>query len=1174
MLEETTDGYVTTIAYYENVLYYGTSTGDIVRCFVGADAANPGQFLVRGHVKIGTGKRIDQLAVILPLRALLTLSAGRLTLRSLEDPSVDVSEVASEREATLFAVEEASTTEEGAARGLMTLSEGPAGGGARGGGRGGSAGAGPPQLVRIALASRRRLILLEWAHQIRQFVVIRELGMPPEAPMSLAWVHGRIWAGYSREYNFQTVRVTRGTESSEVAVGDVVTVPLYLSGTRPTMLAHPRGVVLVGEHKVGLRLQPNGNTETAATLRWSVAPTRLLWSNPYVVSVSATDASLEVHSFPDGAAVQRLDLVQATGAAVEEVGAVRKLTGKGSNCGVVCGTDGGTTTAPGGRSKKPIFLGLRTGQRRSVIVRVQQAPLEQQRERLLRLGASERAEALLELEAQGEGASPQRTQDAQRRLAVDAGRTHFLRLEFDRAREYLCRRPMPIDPLELASLFPLLRWRGFVVRPKYLSPSVLRAIVQRWSTPGDVSTPNADARPTDDPEGAPSIEDIVRAVVAKRRELQRFHLHHPGGPSADAPPAGSAAAAAAASASASASASAAGGAAAGAGGAAGAPGAGAVPKDLWEFGPLREVDEKALVRQALECVCDVLLTRRTRDSEAEGQGDDAASEVREVTAAAAAASTAAPGSALPSSAGPGAGAAAAAAAAASRAAAGSSASAAVRAAFFDVVLMRCLALTKRTHVLDSFLADANTVDLGEAERFLTAQGLYHSLARLWSARGEVRSALTMWRKLGTGELREEGHDGVAETIAVLRKCDSQDLVLQFARWVLEKDPTEGMKIFTAPQRAIALSPDAVLAFLRDPSLESALARRDASPRRRPLSLQFLTCLVRELGSQDPGYHTRLARELIALIRAVRHTPPAADPSALTVAPVWDKDWALLTPGRSAADAPATAATAVAGRKAVVDSDEEEGEEEEEEEARKGRAGAAAASAGGRKEREEGEEHRESLRRELLEHLQSSRHYSETDLLPDLEDAGLWEELVVVLGRAHAHLDAIDVLLHRLFDLRGAEMYAQANDTDDGSNPDSPFGILTRLLFTEPSPLLRWPFREFGLELIRDHPTKVSTTHVLSLIPSEMPLAALAGFLSHRVPAAADARRTMRARVALQSARHVTVNAQLSRRQMGYMIMRRDTRCAVSGEMIGDSVFVVLPDMRPVLFKHYLHSDNE
>jgi hypothetical protein len=97
--------------------------------------------------------------------------------------------------------------------------------------------------------------------------------------------------------------------------------------------------------------------------------------------------------------------------------------------------------------------------------------------------------------------------------------------------------------------------------------------------------------------------------------------------------------------------------------------------------------------------------------------------------------------------------------------------------------------------LDSFAGSKNSCDLMDAKIFLSQHQLYHVLALLFKGRGSDRDALDIWSRMGSGEYREPGHDGVGPTVECLAQQENQELVWIFSYWVLRDHPEEGLKIF-------------------------------------------------------------------------------------------------------------------------------------------------------------------------------------------------------------------------------------------------------------------------------------------------------------------------------------------------------------------------------------------
>lgn len=160
--------------------------------------------------------------------------------------------------------------------------------------------------------------------------------------------------------------------------------------------------------------------------------------------------------------------------------------------------------------------------------------------------------------------------------------------------------------------------------------------------------------------------------------------------------------------------------------------------------------------------------------------------------------------------------------------------------------------------LDDFANAANRASLSDCEPYLITHKRYNALALLFKQRGQDVKALDMWSKLGSEDVFDNGRDGVKETVSFLSGHDNHMLVMQYSRWVLQKDPEEGLKIFTSTQRQTEIPPDDVLDHLR--------SYKDL------LSQQYLEYLVHVSKTEVEKYHTQLAiRYLEIMLSATSST---------------------------------------------------------------------------------------------------------------------------------------------------------------------------------------------------------------------------------------------------------------------------------------------------------------
>lgn len=161
----------------------------------------------------------------------------------------------------------------------------------------------------------------------------------------------------------------------------------------------------------------------------------------------------------------------------------------------------------------------------------------------------------------------------------------------------------------------------------------------------------------------------------------------------------------------------------------------------------------------------------------------------------------------------------------------------------DTVLLK-LYVDLGASKLDEFCNLRNHASLSDCEPYLITHKRYNALALLFKQRGQDVKALDMWSKLGSEDVFDNGRDGVKETVSFLSGHDNHMLVMQYSRWVLQKDPEEGLKIFTSAQRQTEIPPDDVLDHLR--------SYKDL------LSQQYLEYLVHVSKTEVGKYHTQLA----------------------------------------------------------------------------------------------------------------------------------------------------------------------------------------------------------------------------------------------------------------------------------------------------------------------------
>ncbi|KAI8331468.1 CNH domain-containing protein [Blakeslea trispora] len=166
-----------------------------------------------------------------------------------------------------------------------------------------------------------------------------------------------------------------------------------------------------------------------------------------------------------------------------------------------------------------------------------------------------------------------------------------------------------------------------------------------------------------------------------------------------------------------------------------------------------------------------------------------------------------------------------------------------QATLVDTSLLKSYMMTNDA-LVGPLLRVQNHCDVKECENILKDKKKYKELVDLFNCKGLHSRALDLLEKLGResdGPLR-----GVSPTIRYLQKLglDHFDLVLQYSKWVLEKDPEQGMDIFIGDLAEVEILPrEQVLQHLESISDD--------------LAIRYLEYVIDELHDESPEFHNRL-----------------------------------------------------------------------------------------------------------------------------------------------------------------------------------------------------------------------------------------------------------------------------------------------------------------------------
>ncbi|KAK8040160.1 hypothetical protein PG993_008571 [Apiospora rasikravindrae] len=184
---------------------------------------------------------------------------------------------------------------------------------------------------------------------------------------------------------------------------------------------------------------------------------------------------------------------------------------------------------------------------------------------------------------------------------------------------------------------------------------------------------------------------------------------------------------------------------------------------------------------------------------------------------------------------------------------------------------------------------ANFCDPKVVNEKLLESHRYNDLVEFFNGKKLHREALTLLRRFGTASDEPNGHDeksaaihvdvaqaddplaipinaseiprqlrGPQRTIMYLQALppDLIDLILEFAEWVLKRDPVLGMDIFLADsENAETLPREQVVKYLGEID--------------ELLEIRYLEHIIGELGDATPDFHNRLAELFIEVLKAGR-----------------------------------------------------------------------------------------------------------------------------------------------------------------------------------------------------------------------------------------------------------------------------------------------------------------
>nr|CCA14073.1 conserved hypothetical protein [Albugo laibachii Nc14] len=302
---------------------------------------------------------------------------------------------------------------------------------------------GPPHFrLGVAALRKRAIVIYQYHNSDKTYKFLREFATP-EVPISIAWYRNKVVIGLRKEYLLLN---DRSGEPSTLHANANQQPQLY-----PVVKMMPKEEILISVmDNVGIYVGFNGEIIEKNSITWTQPPSTVEFTAPYLIGLIPR-AGVEIHNVKDQSLVQSIAIEKAS-------------------CIFGNGMKWDMEPRPPGDSEDVVIVGARdSGSNTSMVVRVEQMPIDQQVVELLDRGKVDQAQDLLKKSIIKLSSDKQRSK--MKRFHRHAGIALLKRLEFEPAMEHLYRAG--IDPCELIAFFPDYQCGNFAYEPTYLKPEVL-----------------------------------------------------------------------------------------------------------------------------------------------------------------------------------------------------------------------------------------------------------------------------------------------------------------------------------------------------------------------------------------------------------------------------------------------------------------------------------------------------------------------------------------------------------------------------------------------------------------------------------------------------------------------------------------------------------------------------
>jgi hypothetical protein len=414
-----------------------------------------------------------------------------------------------------------------------------------------------------------------------------------------------------------------------------------------------------------------------------------------------------------------------------------------------------------------------------------------------------------------------------------------------------------------------------------------------------------------------------------------------------------------------------------------------------------------------------------------------------------------------------------------------------------------------------FLEQGSKCDIAQSRGLLQFHDKFKELICLFQSRNMHLQALQLLSQCGQtpapGQLT-----GTEPSVIYLQNLVEQcterpeyvKLVLDFSKWILLKEPEEGLRIFTHCHEngnvALGIPPFTVLDHLKKTS-------------DREVCIAYLESLV-YTGETNPYFHNELIflyLDGVSNLLPKKPTSPTEQPQA-----------PHTTEAKTTVVAPVEAKQK---KKRVT-------------------AGMEAGRLG-------------ILRRKLIEFLKSSVHYNPEKMLSWFPRDELLEERAILLSRINQHLQALTIYAHKLHDPEIAEQYCAEYYNAQSEEEKQMYLHLFRVYLQPPEDLhpRAEPLVKPALTLLAKHYDRIDSNEALRLLPNDTNIRDLMPFFKNVLTSVKHKRRTNQIKKNLLMAEHRRVRLQSLDTARPRILLDKHTACMKCKKKIGaHSAFARLP----------------